>query len=50
MIVDRGVKITTTEQYDLPTISDCSTFVYHNDISNGSNTGAWVQHKHPRDW
>lgn len=50
MIVDRGIKITTTEHYDLSNVSDCTTLVYHNDISNDNNIGAWVQHKHPRDW
>lgn len=47
---DQGTHFTMSSPDDLSSAGDAAEYVYHRDITNETQSGCWVQYKHPRDW
>jgi hypothetical protein len=47
---DRGTQFTNSSPDDIESNGDAAEYIYHRDLNNGTQSGCWIQYKHPRDW
>lgn len=47
---DRGTHYTNSSPDNLASAGDAAEYVFHRDLTNNTQSGCWVQYKHPRDW
>jgi len=47
---DQGSHYTNSSPDDLSSAGDAAEYVFHRDLTNNTQSGCWVQYKHPRDW